>query len=271
MDRSQRAGRPALLHTWLCGERVLRAVRPVPRADLAALEHRGGRRDDGRPEDVSGPLHRLAGRQLRAVRAALVRRPCSSRSPTRSGPSPGPRRCAGSAPSAGLFNRFSGVVAFIGCAIVLHPVLTATGGSFALMVTAHLTSTRCRASGSNGGCRTAAARLFFAPALLLWLGVEREATAMRPRVGRADSAVWAGVAAAAVILLASTPLQGSIRWAFPFLTVLPVSWIALRVSLRASYSADLDRRPDRQRRRGGRASARSRPATSTTRCSSSAC
>ena len=78
--------------------------------------------------------------------------------------------------------------------------------------------------------------LYFAPALLLWLGVEPETGPRRRDVEWGDLVVWAGVAATAVVLFAMLPLMGSIRVAFPFLLVLPLSWIALRMSLRAAYS-----------------------------------
>src|ERR1700722_11999627 len=49
--------------------------------------------------------------------------------------------------------------------------------------------------------------------------------------------VWAWIAAISLILFLTPPLRGSyIRSAFPFLLVVPLSWIALRMSLRSAYT-----------------------------------
>jgi signal transduction histidine kinase len=139
-------------------------------------------------------------------------------------------------PEAGLFNRFSGVVVFIVCNILLHPALTATGGTIAQALGRPLDVGALSAIWVRWWLSDSGGTLYLAPALLLWLGVEKESTPQRRDVDLRDLAVWAGVAAVVVVLFATVPLQGSIRWAFPFLLVLPLSWIALRMSLRAAYS-----------------------------------
>jgi signal transduction histidine kinase len=49
--------------------------------------------------------------------------------------------------------------------------------------------------------------------------------------------VWTAIAAASVVLFLAPPLRGSdIRAVFPFLLVVPISWVALRMSLRAAYT-----------------------------------
>ncbi len=148
-------------------------------------------------------------------------------------------------PATGLFSRFSGVVVFIACNVVLHPALTASGGTCAIGMAGMLSSQPLDAAAlysiwlswwlsDSGGT------LFFAPALLLWLGIEKPPTPLmggEPPVGeRGDAAVWTAVAIITAALFAPLPHQGSIHWALPFLLVLPVSWVALRMSLRAAYS-----------------------------------
>ena len=139
-------------------------------------------------------------------------------------------------PESGLFTRFSGVVAFIACNVLLHPALTATGGTLALALEQPLSAGQLSAIWVSWWLSDSGGTLYFAPALLLWLGVEPESGLRRKDIDRGDLMVSAGVAATAVVLFATLPLMGSIRLAFPFLLVLPLSWIALRMSLRAAYS-----------------------------------
>ncbi len=148
-------------------------------------------------------------------------------------------------PSSGLFVRFRGVVAFIACNVVLHPALTASGGTFAiglagLLADKPLDAVALYSIWLSWWLSDSGGTLFFAPALLLWLGVEKAPVALvgrEPQVGeRGDAAVWTAIAVISVALFAPLPHQGSIHWALPFLLVLPVSWVALRMSLRAAYS-----------------------------------
>jgi len=140
-------------------------------------------------------------------------------------------------PAAGLFARFRGVVLFILCAVILHPVLTAGTGTLALAVTEGLPAEVLPGIWVKWWLSDSGGTLFFAPALILWLGLEREAVA-RPRgIDRLDLVVWAAAAAAAIVVSAALPTDGPVRWAFPFLLVVPISWIAaLQVSLRAAYT-----------------------------------
>jgi len=139
-------------------------------------------------------------------------------------------------PDAGLFNRMRGIVAFVACAVILHPALTATGG--ALTVMAYSPSGEAALTGlwlqwwlsDSGGT------LFFAPALILWLGMEREDLPRNSEAMARDWTFWTLVALSVIMLVTSPPLEGASRWAFPFLLVVPVSWIALCVSLRAAYT-----------------------------------
>ena len=140
-------------------------------------------------------------------------------------------------PYAGLFNRFSGVVVFIACNVLLHPAVTATGGVLALSIGRPFDLDAATDIWLRWWLSDSGGALCFAPALLLWLGVERESAAPPDfRRGVADHADLAAVSAAVVVIFAALPLEGRIGWAFPFLLVLPVSWIALRMSLRAAYT-----------------------------------
>jgi signal transduction histidine kinase len=83
--------------------------------------------------------------------------------------------------------------------------------------------------------------LYLAPAVILWLGLEREPEfgidIRRSGFQRRDFAVWAWIAVVCLVLFLTPPLRGSyIRSAFPFLLVVPLSWIALRMSLRSAYT-----------------------------------
>ncbi|MBL8703397.1 MAG: MASE1 domain-containing protein [Rhodospirillales bacterium] len=153
-------------------------------------------------------------------------------------------------PAEGLFERFSGVVVFVACNILIHPALTASTGAFAIALANWMANEPLPAAAiysiwiawwlcDSGGT------LFFAPAVLLWLGVEKLSQPVgqpfRGPAERGDLAVWGAVAAISVLLFAPLPAgtslaHGTIHWALPFMLVLPVSWVALRMSLRASYS-----------------------------------
>ncbi len=148
-------------------------------------------------------------------------------------------------PADGLFERFSGVVVFVACNILIHPALTASTGAFAIALANWMAGEPLPAAAiysiwiawwlcDSGGT------LFFAPAVLLWLRIEKltapAGRAIQGPTERGDLAVWGAVAAISALLFAPTPVAGSIHWALPFMLVLPVSWVALRMSLRASYT-----------------------------------
>ena len=140
-------------------------------------------------------------------------------------------------PSAGLFNCFAGVITFIICATLLSPAISAAGGAVALAVGHPLDVSAFYSVWVNWWLTDSGGTLYLAPALLLWLGVEHSSTDPRDRFDRRDVAVWASVLAIALALFATPPLHGSdIRSAFPFLLVVPLSWIALQMSLRAAYT-----------------------------------
>ncbi|MBI1778151.1 MAG: MASE1 domain-containing protein [Proteobacteria bacterium] len=144
-------------------------------------------------------------------------------------------------PDSGLFTNFYGVVAFVFCSTFLSPAIIATGGTVALVLGDPLDWTRLYSIWVNWWLADSGGSLYLAPALTLWLRLEHEAEFQaahkRHTALRHNLAVWAWIAAVSLALFLTPPLQGTyIRSAFPFLLVVPLSWIALRMSLRSAYS-----------------------------------
>jgi len=143
-------------------------------------------------------------------------------------------------PSRGLFASFPGVIAFLVCTTFLSPAISATGGAIGVTIWQRLDATQFYSTWVNWWLTDSGGALYLAPALILWLGLESEAQSRgsgKPHFERRDLAVWAWVATVSVVLFLTPPLHGTyIRTAFPFLLVVPLSWIALRMSLRHAYS-----------------------------------
>jgi signal transduction histidine kinase len=144
-------------------------------------------------------------------------------------------------PANGLFTSFPGVVAFVVCTTFLNPAISATGGAVAMAMGQPPDPTLFYSTWVNWWLSDSGGTLYLAPALVLWLGLETESDARlvlaRQGFGRRDLAVWAWIAAVSLVLFLTPPLRGTyIRSAFPFLLVVPLSWIALRMSLRSAYT-----------------------------------
>jgi signal transduction histidine kinase len=144
-------------------------------------------------------------------------------------------------PSRGLFNSFAGVIAFIVCTTFLSPAISAAGGTLGMALGQPPDLMELYSRWVNWWLTDSGGTLYLAPALILWLGLEQEhdysGTQTRHLFDRRDLTVWAWVATVSVVLFLTPPLRGSyIRTAFPFLLVVPLSWIALRMSLRYAYS-----------------------------------
>ena len=144
-------------------------------------------------------------------------------------------------PERGLFTSFPGVIAFIVCTTILSPAISAAGGTLSMALGQPLDWTEVYSRWVNWWLTDSGGALYLAPALILWMQLERELTDRPKKLAfhfdRRDLMVWAWVAAFSVILFLTPPLRGSyIRTAFPFLLVVPLSWIALRMSLRFAYS-----------------------------------
>jgi len=144
-------------------------------------------------------------------------------------------------PKAGLFTSFAGVIAFVVCTTFLNPAISATGGAVAMAIGQPFDPALFYSTWVNWWLSDSGGTLYLAPALILWLGFEKETeeqlSRIQPGFGRRDLAVWAWIAAVSLVLFLTPPLRGTyIRSAFPFLLVVPLSWIALRMSLRSAYT-----------------------------------
>ncbi|MBO1080783.1 sensor domain-containing diguanylate cyclase [Roseomonas haemaphysalidis] len=143
-------------------------------------------------------------------------------------------------PATGLFTRFQGVIAFVVGIVLLHALVTATVGTLSLLWLGGLPWTAAGATWASWLLCDAGGTFYFAPSLALWLGIERTpavpgATPARHRL-MLDGAVWLATAGLAVLVF-SVELPGRLPSAqLVFLLAVPLSWIALRISLRAAYT-----------------------------------
>ena len=139
-------------------------------------------------------------------------------------------------PEPVLFSRFAGVVAFILCAVVLHPMITATGGTLALNLDGPWDLTAITRTWVSWWLCDSGGTLSFLPCLLMWLGGERMPEEASRPLTRQDRLVWSGVAVIVISLFAAPPAPIALFATLPFLLVVPLSWIALKTSLRAAYT-----------------------------------
>ena len=136
-------------------------------------------------------------------------------------------------------------------------MVTASTGTFALVVSEGLPGELVPGVWVKWWLSDSGGTLFFAPAFILWLGLERESIARQRAVDRLDLMLWGLAAAGIIVIFATLPEDGPGRWAFPFLLVVPMSWVALQVSLRATRPQSA---PPRRRTRRRRTSS-TRPAS----------
>jgi diguanylate cyclase (GGDEF)-like protein len=143
-------------------------------------------------------------------------------------------------PASGLFSRFRGVVAFILGAVLLHALVTATAGTLALVALGDLPLQAAGSTWAGWLLCDAGGTFYFAPSLALWLGLERTLAAPGRPGGRhlllLDGAVWLGTAGLAVLVFSVEMPAGLPSAQLVFLLAVPLSWLALRVSLRAAYT-----------------------------------
>lgn len=139
-------------------------------------------------------------------------------------------------PAGAIFSRFSGVITFIGCTVVLHPIITATGGTIALNLGGFNDLTALMQTWIGWWLCDSGGTLSFAPCLLLWLKGEQAPEGPARSLTRTDTIVWLVVALVVIGLFAAPPAPIALFATLPFLLVVPLSWIALRTSLRAAYT-----------------------------------
>ena len=144
-------------------------------------------------------------------------------------------------PASGLFTRFRGVVAFILGAVLLHAAITATIGTLSLLALGGLPAESAGSVWASWLLCDAGGTFYFAPSLALWLGVERTPEspgggARRPHAALLDGGVWIGTAGLAALVFSFHLPPGLPSAQLVFLLAVPLSWIALRISLRAAYT-----------------------------------
>jgi signal transduction histidine kinase len=144
-------------------------------------------------------------------------------------------------PANGLFTSLAGVVAFLVCTTFLSTGISAGGGALAMSLGQAFDPTQFYSTFVNWWLTDSGGALYLAPAIILWLGMEEEPaarlTATRHRFDPQDLMVWGWIALVATVLFLTPPLRGTyIRSALPFLLVVPLSWVALRMSLRSAYT-----------------------------------
>ncbi|MBO1074833.1 GGDEF domain-containing protein [Roseomonas marmotae] len=145
-------------------------------------------------------------------------------------------------PATGLFTRFSGVVAFIIGLVLLHALLTASIGTLSLLSLGGLPWQDAWGTWAGWVLCDAGGTFYFAPSLALWLGLERVPPAPGRAAGGAqgmlflDGAVWLATAGLAVLVFSINLPDRLPSAQLVFLLAVPLSWVALRISLRAAYT-----------------------------------
>ncbi|MBL6081016.1 sensor domain-containing diguanylate cyclase [Belnapia sp. T18] len=139
-------------------------------------------------------------------------------------------------PQTGLFTRFIGVLGFILGGVLLHAAVTATVGTLVLSLAGPMTAGQAYAVFSAWWLCDSGGTFFFAPALLLWLGAERRAAPVDRGPGVVDHLVLAATVLGAAALFAVPGAGLLVRPDAVFLLTVPLSWITLRISLRAAYT-----------------------------------
>ena len=139
-------------------------------------------------------------------------------------------------PATGLFTRFVGVLGFILGGVLLHAAVTAAVGTLALSLAGPMSAAQAYAVFSAWWLCDSGGTFFFAPALLLWLGAERRAAPTDRVPGLVDHLVLAGTVATVAALFAVPGAGLLVRPDAVFLLTVPLSWITLRISLRAAYT-----------------------------------
>ncbi|MFC7552576.1 MASE1 domain-containing protein [Pseudoroseomonas wenyumeiae] len=110
-------------------------------------------------------------------------------------------------PETGLFTRFSGVMAFILGAVLLHALVTATIGTLALLLLGGLPWHSGSAAWGAWVLCDAGGTFYFTPSLVLWLGLERMPRC-RGAAPAAGCCCW--------MAPSGWPPRGWPRWSFPW-------------------------------------------------------
>ncbi|MGK7866291.1 diguanylate cyclase domain-containing protein [Falsiroseomonas sp. E2-1-a20] len=140
-------------------------------------------------------------------------------------------------PPTGLFTRLRGVFGFLAGSVVLHAAITSGGGTLALVFAGGLPPDAAYAVATGWLLSDAGGVFFAAPALMLWLGAERTPASPGTVAGPADGLVLAATAALAALVFALPPAEARlVQPEAVFLLTIPITWVTLRISLRAAYT-----------------------------------
>lgn len=140
-------------------------------------------------------------------------------------------------PRKGLFDSFAGVVAFLVSTTLVAPAITALGGATALTIGKPFDGSVFYEIWLGWWLSDSGGTLFLAAAAMLWLGIEKGQRGPAEPMAPQELLVWTAIAVLAVLLFLTREMPGAaIKWAFPFLLVVPIAWVALRMSLRAALT-----------------------------------
>lgn len=132
------------------------------------------------------------------------------------------------------FGSFRGLLAFLACGIGLHAAVTATTGTVALALQMPLPVEALLSVWTRWWLSDSGGTLYLAPALLLWLRARRGWPTRGALLEAA--AVSLGTLCTALVLFAPVPGRQMLLAQLPYLLVLPLSWLTLRLSLRSAYT-----------------------------------
>ena len=133
-----------------------------------------------------------------------------------------------------LFTTTSGLAVFLLAGVLLHSVLTASGGMAALLLSGELALAGAPFAWLRWLVADIGGVLFFAPAIILWLDRPRP---VLPGANRVEAATLGIVllVSTSFIFYSSQSISGMVP-GLQFLLVVPLAWAAVRLELRDSYT-----------------------------------
>jgi len=136
------------------------------------------------------------------------------------------------------FGDFRGLTAFLGCAVLAHGLIVASGGTLTLWLQLGLPWAELVSIWTRWWLADCGGVLYGAPALYLWLTAARSGSVDRGTLVVGFS-VSVGTLAVALPLFATGNISHyvfSYLPYLPYLLILPLSWMTLRLSLRSAYT-----------------------------------
>jgi integral membrane sensor domain MASE1 len=140
-------------------------------------------------------------------------------------------------PDGEPFRRLSGMFGFLAGGVVVHGIVVATGGALAIWSSVPgMPAAEAWSIWQRWWISDAGGALYAAPAILLWLIDRPAAPESAPETREHALAVSIATLAATTFLFASGGIGPALNTFAPYLLVLPLAWLTLRVSLRTAYS-----------------------------------